>query len=119
MSSFSQNQEFRIGGGSVLLSIGMMVKDEEKYLEECLRGLKPILDAVDSELIIVDTGSTDRTVEIAKKYTNRVYHHEWTGHFGEMRNTVLKYAKGQWFFFIDADEIIDDYTDIVNFFTSK
>ncbi len=103
----------------MLLSIGMMVKNEEKYLEECLQGLRPILDAVDSELIIVDTGSTDRTVEIAKKYTNRVYHHEWTGHFGEMRNTVLKYAKGQWFFFIDADEIIDDYTDIVNFFTSK
>ncbi|HOO13104.1 MAG TPA: glycosyltransferase, partial [Bacillota bacterium] len=103
----------------MLLSIGMMVKDEEKYLEECLQGLRPILDAVDSELIIVDTGSTDRTVEIAKKYTDRVYHHKWTGHFGEMRNTVLKYAKGQWFFFIDADEIIDDYADIVDFFTSK
>jgi CDP-glycerol glycerophosphotransferase (TagB/SpsB family)/GT2 family glycosyltransferase len=102
----------------MLLSIGMMVKNEEKYLEECLQGLKPILDEVDSELIIVDTGSTDRTVEIAKKYTNRVYYHEWTGHFGEMRNTVLEYAKGQWFFFIDADEIIDDYTDIINFFTS-
>ena len=51
----------------MLLSIGMIVKNEEKYLEQCLTGLKQILDNVDSELIIADTGSTDRTVEIAKK----------------------------------------------------
>ncbi len=52
----------------MLLSIGMMVKNEEKYLEECLQGLKPILDEVDSELIIVDTGSTDRTVGCQEVY---------------------------------------------------
>lgn len=100
----------------MLLSIGMMVKDEEKYLERCLEALRPILDAISSELIIVDTGSQDRTVEIAKKYTDKVYFHKWNNNFGEMRNTVLKYAKGEWFFFLDADEIIDDYQDIIDFF---
>lgn len=100
----------------MLLSVGMMVKDEEKYLERCLEALRPILDAISSELIIVDTGSQDRTVEIAKKYTDKVYFHKWNNNFGEMRNTVLKYAKGEWFFFLDADEIIDDYQDIIDFF---
>ena len=47
----------------------MIVKNEEKYLERCLTALKPILDNVDSELIIADTGSADRTVEIAKKFS--------------------------------------------------
>ena len=52
------------------LTIGMIVKNEEKWLDKCLSAIKPILDNVDSELIITDTGSTDRTVEIAKKYSD-------------------------------------------------
>ena len=48
-----------------------MVKNEFKYLENCLKSLQPIRDAVESELIIVDTGSEDDTVEIAKKYTEK------------------------------------------------
>ena len=44
------------------LSIGMIVKNEEKYLDRCLAAIKPILDSIDSELIIADTGSTDSTV---------------------------------------------------------
>ena len=50
----------------MLLSIGMIVKNEEKYLRDCLEGLKPILEQVESELIICDTGSEDTTIEIAK-----------------------------------------------------
>ena len=52
----------------MVLSIGMIVKNEEKYLDRCLSALKPILENVESELIIADTGSEDNTVEIAKKY---------------------------------------------------
>lgn len=57
----------------MLLTIGMMVKNEEKYLERCLQALSPIVDVLDAELVIVDTGSEDRTVEIARKYTDNIY----------------------------------------------
>ena len=55
------------------LSIGMIVKNESKYLERCLIALKPILDNVTSELIIVDTGSSDGTIEIARKLLTKSF----------------------------------------------
>ncbi len=101
------------------LSIGMIVKNEEKYLDECLTALRPILDALPSELIIVDTGSTDKTVEIAKSHTKKVYHFKWIDDFAAARNETLKYATGEWYMFVDADEILQDATEIIEFFTSK
>ena len=102
----------------MLLSIGMIVKNEEKYLEECLTALKPILENVDSELIIADTGSTDRTVEIAKKFTDNVFHFEWINDFAAARNSTLDKAQGEWYMFLDADEIITDATELIEFFNS-
>ncbi len=63
------------------LSICMMVKNEEKNLERCLISLKQIRDEVTSELIIVDTGSSDKTVNIAKRFTDKVYFHNWNNDF--------------------------------------
>lgn len=103
----------------MLLSIGLMVKNEAKHLEKCLRSLVPILETLDSELIVVDTGSTDNTVEIAKIFTDKVYYHEWNNDFSEMRNKVLSYAKGEWFFFLDGDEVLDDAQGVIDFFKSK
>lgn len=100
------------------LSIGMIVKNEEKYLEQCLTALKPILENVDSELIIADTGSTDRTFEIARKFTDNVFHFEWINDFAAARNSTLDKAKGEWYMYIDADEIFTDCTEIINFFNS-
>ena len=79
----------------MVLSIGMIVKNEEKYLERCLNGIKPILDNVDSELIITDTGSTDNTIEIAKKFTDKVFCFDWCDDFAAARNFGLKEAKGE------------------------
>ncbi|MCB2359376.1 glycosyltransferase family 2 protein [Clostridium estertheticum] len=101
------------------LSIGMMVKNESKYLRRCLESLKPIRDAIESELIIVDTGSTDNTVAIAKEFTDKVYFHEWNSNFSEMRNITLKYCTGEWFFYIDGDEIINNPSGILQFFKSE
>lgn len=102
----------------VKLSIGMIVKNEEKNIERCLNGIKPILDNVDSELIITDTGSTDRTVEITKKYTDKVLHYEWTKDFSAARNTAFDIAKGEWFMFLDADEVFENCDGIIDFFDS-
>lgn len=86
------------------LSICMMVKDEEKNLERCLNSLELIRKKLNSELIILDTGSKDSTVEIAKRYADKIYHHEWNNDFSEMRNISISYATGEWIFIIDADE---------------
>ena len=102
----------------MLLSIGMIVKNEEMYLDRCLAALKPILDNIDSELIIADTGSTDRTMEIARKYTDNVYRFEWINDFAAARNSTLDRAKGEWFMCIDADEILGSCDDIIKFFKS-
>ncbi len=102
----------------MVLSIGLIVKNEEKYLEKCLTALKPILESIDSELIIADTGSTDNTVEIAKKFTDNVFHFEWINDFAAARNSTLERARGEWYMFIDADEILQDCADIISFFKS-
>lgn len=102
----------------MLLSIGMIVKNEEKYLDECLTALKPILENIDSELIIADTGSTDRTFEIAKKYTDNLYHFEWCNDFAKARNSTIKHSTGKWYMYIDADEILENAEEIINFFNS-
>lgn len=102
----------------MLLSIGMIVKNEEKYLRRCLEAISPILREVPSELIIADTGSTDRTVEIAREFTDNVFHFEWCDDFGAARNSTLKKAKGEWYMYLDADEIVQDCTDLIRFFNS-
>ena len=104
-------------GKEIILSIGMIVKNEEKVLERCLKSLQPLMKAIQSELIIADTGSTDSTVEIAKKYTDNVFHFDWINDFAAARNSTLEKAKGKWYFFLDADEYLDeDIHEIVEFF---
>ena len=83
----------------VTLSVVMMVKDEEKNLKRCLDSVKDFAD----EIIIVDTGSTDKTVEIAKGYTDKIYTHLWEN-FSVHRNQAISYSTKEWLFQIDADE---------------
>ena len=100
------------------LTIGMIVKNEEKWLDNCLSAIKPILDNVDSELIITDTGSTDGTVGIAKKYTDKVYHFDWINDFAAARNFGLEKAQGEWFMMLDADDIFQSCDEVIGFFNS-
>ncbi|MEZ5081074.1 MAG: glycosyltransferase [Thermoleophilia bacterium] len=88
------------------LSLCMMVRDEEESLPRCLSSVKDVVD----EMIIVDTGSTDRTVEIAEEFGATVIHEEWTGDFARHRNTGLDAATGDWVLILDADEEIADAT---------
>lgn len=100
------------------LSICMMVKNEEKNLERCLKSLQPMRDAFTSELIVVDTGSEDSTVEIAKRFTDQVYFHPWQNNFSEMRNITIKYSKSEWILIIDADEELHNYQPLIDFLKS-
>ncbi|NPV79254.1 MAG: glycosyltransferase [Firmicutes bacterium] len=84
------------------LSLCMIVKNEERFLARCLDSVKDVVD----EMIIVDTGSTDRTVEIAKSYGAKVYFHEWKNDFAEARNASLEKATGDWILVMDADEVL-------------
>jgi tetratricopeptide (TPR) repeat protein len=84
------------------LSLCMIVKDEEEMLPRTLEAVRPAVD----EIVVVDTGSTDRTVEIAESFGARVLHHEWTGDFAAARNVSLEAATGDWIVWLDADEVL-------------
>ncbi|MCL1864069.1 MAG: glycosyltransferase family 2 protein [Defluviitaleaceae bacterium] len=102
----------------MLLTISMIVKNEEKRLRDCLEAIKPILDSIDAELIINDTGSTDSTVSIAKEFTSKVLETKWENDFAHARNKTLERARGKWYMYVDADEIYEDVSDIIKFFQS-
>lgn len=97
----------------------MMVKNEEKNIKRCLESIKNIRRKIDSELIILDTGSTDNTVSISKEYTDKMYYEKWNDNFSDMRNKSIKNAQGEWIFILDADEEIIDDGDIIDFFNSN
>ena len=84
------------------LSLCMITKNEEKNLSRCLDSIKDIVD----EIIIVDTGSTDKTVEIAKSYGAHIYHYDWNNDFSKARNVSLQKATKDWILVLDADEVL-------------
>jgi tetratricopeptide (TPR) repeat protein len=84
------------------LSLCMIVKDEEEMLPRCLAAVAPAVD----EIVIVDTGSTDRTIEIAHEWGANVIEHPWTGSFAEARNVSFEAATGDWIMYLDADEVL-------------
>lgn len=87
----------------ILLSACLIVKNEEKNLSNCLNSVKPFVD----EIIIVDTGSKDKTIQIAESFGSKVIHINWSGNFSKARNEVLKHTSGKWILSIDADETLD------------
>lgn len=102
----------------MFLSIGLITKNEEKYIDDCLSALMPIKNAIEAEIIVVDTGSDDKTVEIAKKYTDKVFFFKWCNDFSAARNETLKYCEGEWYLFFDADEILQNPQSVIDFFIS-
>lgn len=84
------------------LSICMIVKNEEEQIAKCLMSLKPVAD----EIIVVDTGSTDKTREISQALGAHVYDFPWTNDFSEARNFSMSKARGQWILVHDADEVV-------------
>lgn len=86
------------------ISVCMIVKDEAENLGPCLDGLRGIAD----EIVIVDTGSTDATKKVARRYTDRIYDFAWTGDFSQARNYAFSLATQEYIYSADADERIDE-----------
>jgi hypothetical protein len=84
------------------LSASLIVKNEERFLASCIESLRGHVD----EVVVVDTGSTDRTVEIAETAGARVLRFDWTGSFSDARNHSLGACRGNWVLYIDADECL-------------
>ncbi|CEH33293.1 glycosyltransferase [Romboutsia lituseburensis] len=103
----------------MLLSIVLMIKNEEKFLGKTLKALDKIRTKINTELIILDTGSTDKSVEIAKLYTEKIYFEKWNDNFAEMRNKSISYAKGDWILILDADEELLECERMIDFFKSQ
>lgn len=84
------------------ISLCMIVKNEEKTLGRCLESIKNIAD----EIIIVDTGSSDRTIEIAKKYDAKIFEFKWCNDFSAARNYSFSKASMDYVFWLDADDLL-------------
>jgi glycosyltransferase involved in cell wall biosynthesis len=84
------------------LSLCMIVKNEAATLPKCLSSVKNVVD----EIVVLDTGSSDRTPEIATAYGAKVHHFKWNDNFSTARNEALKYVTGDWILVLDADETL-------------
>ncbi len=84
------------------LSLCMIVRDNEETLVPCLESIKPWVD----EMIIVDTGSVDRTMDIVKEFGGKLFEFPWCDDFSAARNVSLDHASGEWLFWMDSDDTI-------------
>jgi len=101
------------------ISASMIVKNEENNLDRCIKSFYDIVD----EIVIVDTGSTDDTKRIAKKYTDKIYDYTWEeddglGNFSAARNYSLSKCSGDYILWMDADEELIHKTQLVQFIIS-
>ncbi len=85
------------------LSLCTIVKNEEQSLPKCLETVRDLVD----DIVILDTGSTDKTVEIAEQFGAKVYYFEWCNDFAIARNEALRYVEGEWVLVLDADEVLN------------
>ncbi len=82
------------------ISLAVLARNEENWLANCIKSALPVVD----EVVVLDTGSEDRTIEIAKENGARVFEHPWKDDFAEARNELISHCSGRWIFMLDADE---------------
>ncbi|MEW6172544.1 MAG: glycosyltransferase [Bacillota bacterium] len=85
------------------IGLAMIVRDEDDNLCSCLDSVKDVVD----EIVIVDTGSSDGTVDVARRYTDKVYHYKWNDDFSAARNYAVARTRSEWVLSLDADEELD------------
>ena len=90
-------------GERAKVSLTMIVRDEEKNISHCLESVRGLFD----EIVVVDTGSTDRTVEIARSFGAKVFDFVWVDSFSAAQNEALSHAAGDYAFWLDADDVVE------------
>jgi glycosyltransferase involved in cell wall biosynthesis len=90
----------------VTLSVAIITKDEEENLPRTLQSVEALVRSLGGEIIIVDSGSTDRTLDIARQYGAKVFSEAWKG-FASQKNSAMEKATGNWILSLDADEPLE------------
>lgn len=104
---------------SVILTISILVSNRIDTIKKCMESLRPLLEQIPSELIVVDTvgeEKSDGSLAVAKEYATKVVHFDWCNDFAAARNAGLEPATGEWFMFLDDDEWFEDVEEIISFF---
>src|SRR6266702_8367414 len=90
------------------LSAALIVRDEAEFIEDCLRSIERHVN----QIVLVDTGSVDDTIDIARQFPVDLHHFRWCNDFSAARNFALDQAKSDWILYIDADERFDVPDDV-------
>lgn len=101
------------------LTISILASNRKDTLPKTLESIKPILDNVPSELIVVDTGCDEELLEVIRQYTENIVKFQWVKDFSKARNAGLEKAQGEWFLYIDDDEWFEDVSEFIDFFNSE
>ena len=107
-----------MSNSNLQLTISLLISDRLDTIPRCLDSLRPILDAIPSELILIDTSKNPEINRLLKTYTDKVYEFEWCNDFAKARNEGVRRAQGEWFLFLDDDEWFVDAQPIIDFFQS-
>lgn len=105
----------------IKLTIGILISNRIQYIERVMSGIKPLLDELPAELIAVDTvgpEKTDGSVDVVKRFADRIYPFKWCNDFAKARNVCIEHATGEWFMYLDDDEVFEDIGEIIEFFRS-
>lgn len=103
-------------GSRPQLTISLLISNRMETIPRCLDSLRPIMDAIPSELILIDTSRNPEVHNLLLEYTDQVYEFEWCNDFAKARNEGLKRARGEWFMFLDDDEWFVETAEIIEFF---
>lgn len=110
----------RINTEDCLVTISMLISNRINTVEKCFESFRPLLEQIPSEFIAVDTvgdENSDGSIDVARKYADKIVHFEWCDDFAAARNAGLKEARGKWLIYLDDDEWFDDIGPLIDFFS--
>lgn len=103
-----------------LVTISMLISNRIDTVEKCFESFRPLLEQIPSEFIAVDTvgdEKSDGSVDVARRYADKIVHFKWCDDFAKARNAGLREARGKWLIYLDDDEWFDDVGPLIDFFS--